>query len=99
MNEPTCPCCGSADVSQDYLTGQNRGKYGWTCDHCEHEWGVESRPDGHELAGVMVAIRARIEAEERACVTAPDMTGAVCKCEFPCRNRWLRAEALVPEVI
>jgi transposase-like protein len=40
MTEPTCPECGSIDVCQDWLV-RNRGKYGWTCDHCEHEWDIE----------------------------------------------------------
>ena len=39
-NEKTCPNCGSNDVCQDWLV-HNRGKYGWTCDHCEYEWDIE----------------------------------------------------------
>jgi rubrerythrin len=39
--EKECPACGSIDICQDGLSGQNRGEYGWVCDHCGHEWKTE----------------------------------------------------------
>ena len=40
-DDVTCPRCGSIDVCQDWGSGQNRGKHGWVCDHCGHEWDME----------------------------------------------------------
>jgi transposase-like protein len=39
--EINCPCCGSPDVCQDYITLRPVKTYGWVCDHCEHTWNIE----------------------------------------------------------
>ena len=38
--------------------------------------------------------RSLIEAGQAPCTTAPDMTGARCRCAVDCRNYWLRAKGL-----
>ena len=51
-------------------------------------------PDEYTPAAAIALERARIEAEQPACTTAPDMTGESCTCATDCRNYWLRAKGL-----